>query len=104
MLVQSPQQKFMLMAMGYEEFRDVLGATALSLRPLTPVEKDSMGGLRMRVTEVEAGESLSSLNARVSSQWPLPLAAAVNGLATVTAPIKGRPIKYSQTERYAPEL
>jgi predicted Zn-dependent protease len=103
MLVQSPQQKFMLMAMGYEEFRDVLGAAALSLRPLTPVEKDSMGGLRMRVTEVEAGESLSSLNVRVNSKWPLPLAAAVNGLATVTAPIKGRPIKYSQTERYAPE-
>ena len=102
MLVQSPQQKFMLMAMGYEEFRDVLGAAALSLRPLTAVEKNSRGGLRMRVTEVEVGELLSSLNVRVNSKWPLPLAAAVNGLAAVNGPIKGWPIKYSQTERYAP--
>jgi predicted Zn-dependent protease len=102
LLVQSPQQKFMLMAMGYEKFRDALGDAALSLRPLTQPELDSIGGLRMRVTKPQAGDSLAAVNQRVGSKWPLPLAAAYNGLATPNAPVIGRPIKYSRTERYVP--
>ena len=102
LLVQSPQLKFVLMAMGYEEFRDTLGAAALTLRPLTQPERDSIGGLRMRVTKPQAGDSLAAINERMGSKWPLPLSAGYNGLATPNAPVIGRLIKYSRTERYTP--
>jgi predicted Zn-dependent protease len=102
LLVQSPQQKFMLMAMGYDEFRDTLGAAALTLRPLTQPERDSIGGLRMRVTKPQAGDSLAAINERMGSKWSLPLSAGYNGLATPDASVIGRLIKYSRTERYTP--
>ena len=102
MMVQAPRQKFTLMAMGYAEFRDVLGTSALSLRQLTTVERNSVGGLRLRVTDPQPGEGLTALGQRVDSKWPPALAAAINGLASSNAPIAGRPIKYSRPERYTP--
>ena len=100
MLVQSPREKFMVVAMGYEEFRDVLGESALSLGPLSDVERNSIGGLRLRVAEPGGSESLTALSQRTGSKWPPELAAAINGLASKSAPIAGRPIKYSRVERY----
>ncbi|MEP1596254.1 MAG: M48 family metalloprotease [Halieaceae bacterium] len=100
MLVQSPREKFMLVAMGYEEFRDVLGNSALTLGPLTDVERNKIGGLRLRIAEPRGGESLTALGQRTGSKWPPQLAAAINGLASKTAPIAGRPIKFSRVERY----
>jgi len=102
MLVQSPRQKFVLVAMGLSEFRDTLGKSASSLRQLTESERNSIGGLRLRVTEPRPGEDLSALGRRVGSQWPVELAAAINGLSSTNAPLAGRPIKFTQAERYKP--
>ena len=100
MLVQSPREKFMVVAMGFAEFREALGESALSLGPLTDVERNSIGGLRLRVAESRSGESLTALGQRNGSKWPPELAAAINGLGSKTAPIAGRPVKFSRVERY----
>ncbi len=102
MLVQAPQQKFMLMVMAYAQFRDMLGTSALSLRQLTAVERNSVGGLRLRVADPLPQEGLVALGQRVGSKWPPELAAAINGLVSSNAPIAGRPIKFSRPERYTP--
>ena len=93
MLVQSPREKFMLVAMGFAEFRDALGESALSLRPLTAVQRNSVGGLRLRVTQAGKG---------VGTKWPPELAAAINGLVSKNAPVADRPVKYSRVERFTP--
>ena len=101
-LVQSPEQKFLLVAMGFDHFRDTLRASVFSLRQLSASERNSIGGLRLRVAEPRPGEDLSAVGQRVSSKWPVELAAAINGLAATNAPVAGRPIKFSQAERYRP--
>ena len=102
MLVQSPRDKFMLVAMGFAEFRDALGKSALSLRPLTAVQRNSVGGLRLRVTQAGKGESLTALGQRVGTQWSPELAAAINGLVSKNAPVADRPVKFSRVERFTP--
>ena len=102
MLVQSPREKFMVVAMGFAEFRDALGESALSLRPLTAVQRNSVGGLRLRVTQAASGESLTALGQRVGTKWPPELAAGINGLVSKNAPVAGRPVKFSRVERYTP--
>lgn len=102
MLVQSPGQKFVLVAMGFAEFRDTLATSAFSLRQLSSSERNSIGGLRLRVVEPRPGEDLPTLGRRVGSKWPVELAAAINGLSSTNAPLAGRPIKFTRPERYKP--
>ena len=90
---------FTFMAMGYEHLRETLRESVLSIRPLTSAERDKIGGLRMRVTEIRSGEDLPGFTARLGSETGPKFTAALNGLEESHVG-SGEPRKYVRKERY----
>ncbi|MEH6582580.1 MAG: M48 family metalloprotease [Halioglobus sp.] len=94
---------FTVMSMGYERYRETLKETVLSLRQLTAAERESIGGLRVRLAEVRPGETFTSFGQRVGNEWPAELTGIINGAADNATPVAGSRLKLVRTERYMPQ-
>ena len=94
------KNSFTFMAMGQALFKEELRAAVMSIAPLTPEQERNIGGLRLRVAQIDPGESLEDFSNRVNSRWSPAFTAAINGL-DVNAPVDGgRELKYVRSERY----
>ncbi len=98
--VQSPRESYAFMAMGLLQHREAMRKAVMSLRPLTAAERNRVGGLRLRVTDLKPGESLEAMATRVGNKWPADLTRAMNGVAD-NAPASGA-TKYVRPEVYRP--
>ncbi len=96
----TPGGSFTFMGMGFERLRSPLRDAVMSMRPLTATERNSIGGLRLRLADVRPGESLQAWSERVGSQWSAGLAGAING---VDADYRGsgESLKYVRRETYS---
>jgi predicted Zn-dependent protease len=72
---------YQMIGIGPESHRPLVTATANSLRPLTAAERDSITQLRLRVVSAQPGEELPQLSKRAGNVLPVPVLAAMNGLA-----------------------
>ena len=94
------EHSFTFMAMGQSQFKDELRTAVTSIAPLTPQLAQKIGGLRLRVAELNNGESLENFGNRVNSRWSPAFTAAMNGIDE-SAPVEsGRELKYVRSERY----
>jgi predicted Zn-dependent protease len=100
LFVTTPGETFTLMAMGLEEYLPDLRATAMSFHRLSPQEKTSITGMRVRTVASRPGESLPQLSARAGNAWPLDLTAVINGADTAAPDTDGRLYKIMRTEAY----
>jgi predicted Zn-dependent protease len=96
------QGSFTFMAMGYEHLREKLRESVMSIRPLTSSDRESIGGLRMRVTEIRSGEDLDGFTGRLQSETGPKFTAALNGVDENHVG-SGEPRKYVRKERYQPD-
>ncbi|MEP5569558.1 MAG: M48 family metalloprotease [Halioglobus sp.] len=94
------QNSFTFMAMGYEHLREALRGSVMSIAKLTPAQAKSISSLRLRVADIKPGESLASWAKRVNSQWSVEFIAAMNGLDDQFTTGAGKPLKYAREERY----
>lgn len=81
--VQSPSDSYAFMAMGLLQHREAMRKAVMSLRPMTAAERNKVGGLRLRVTDLQPGESLEAMATRVGNKWPENLTRAMNGMQQV---------------------
>lgn len=104
LFVASDKVTFTVMSMGLEHYRDVLRQTVLSLRRLTPQERDSIGGLRVRLSSVETGDTLVFLSARDGNEWSPEQTSIMNGLPREGGALQpGSLLKVLRRERYIPK-
>ncbi|WP_162846094.1 M48 family metalloprotease [Seongchinamella sediminis] len=97
----SGSHSFTFMAMGREPHRQSLQTSVMGIAPLSSAQAATIGGLRLRIASINAGESLTDWSRRVGSSWSPAFTAAVNGLEE-TAPVTAqRELKYVRRERYA---
>ena len=94
---------FTVMAMGLERYRASLQQTVSSFRQLTQQERNSIGGLRVRVADLRSGETLSSFGHRVDNSWSPELTGIINGVDAGKPPKTGMRLKLARQERYTPE-
>jgi predicted Zn-dependent protease len=91
-----------LIGLAPESHREALKNAALSLRPLTDVERRAVTGKRLRIVSARPGERLENLSARTGNAWSLPYTVLVNGL-NVEADLKdGQLVKIARTEPARP--
>ncbi len=71
-----------------------------SFHDLTPVERDTIMVTRLRIAQVQPGETLADVSRRTNNQWDLKMTAVMNGVDE-NAPLRpGERIKVAQTEAY----
>jgi predicted Zn-dependent protease len=98
--VAAPGGSYTFMAMGFEEFRETLRKSVMSIRPLSDAERNSIRGLRLRVTAIRPGESLEQWAKRNSSEWGPKFISSMNGLDSEQHIGSGEPLKYVREEKY----
>ena len=69
-----------MIGLAPEKHREALRNAALSLRPLTEVERGAVTGKRLRIVAARQGERLENLAARSGNAWSPAYTALVNGL------------------------
>lgn len=60
---------FQLVGAGASQYEDALRQTALSLRPMTEAERESISGVRVRIVMARPGETLAQLGMRTDNEW-----------------------------------
>ena len=98
--VNAQSTTFRFIAIGADSFRDQLRETVLSLRKMTPDEKNSIVDDRIRSVAANAGESLQSLTVRTGNTFSPELTAAVNGLPDTATLEQDQLIKILRREAY----
>jgi predicted Zn-dependent protease len=93
---------YQLIGLAPEKHREALKNAALSLRPLTDVERRAVTGKRLRIVAARAGERLENLSARTGNVWTPAYTAIANGLEVETALREGQLIKIARTEPARP--
>ena len=93
---------YQLIGMGPEKSREILRNAALTLRPLTEVERGAVTGKRLRVVAARTGEHLENLAARTGNVWPPAYTALVNGLAAEVVLTDGQLVKIARQEPVRP--
>lgn len=88
---------------AFEERRSELERVARSFRPLTEDERDQVREARVRIFDLEAGDTVESLLSRLDSPWTPEQVAIANGLRADEPLARPRPIKLPVFERYEPE-
>jgi predicted Zn-dependent protease len=83
--------------------RDLVKATAESLRPLTEKERASIKELRLRVVPAQAGEKLEAVNRRMKGVLEIPVLAALNGVDAAKSFGRGDPVKVVVRIPYVPK-
>jgi predicted Zn-dependent protease len=93
---------YQLMGLAPEKHRDALRNAALSLRPLTAVERAAVTGKRLRVVTARAGEHLENISARTGNAWSPAYTSIANGLDAEVTLREGQLIKIARTEPARP--
>jgi predicted Zn-dependent protease len=89
-----------LIGLAPEKHRESLKNAALSLRPLTDVERGSVTGKRLRIAAARQGERLENLSARSGNVWSPAYTALVNGLDAEAALDGESLVKIAREERW----
>lgn len=91
---------FQLVGAGAARYEEALRQTALSLRPLTETERESIMGVRVRIVTALPGETAPELGTRTGNRWTVEYTLLMNGLAGDAVFSGGELIKVARTERY----
>ncbi len=92
---------YQLIGLAPERHRETLKNAALTLRPLTEGERDTVTGKRLRVAIAREGERLENLAARTGNVWSPAYTALANGLDSEAALKQGQLIKIARQEPLA---
>lgn len=93
---------YQLIGLGPERYHELLKETAMSLRPLTAEERQSITVKRLRIAEARAGETIEEFGRRAGNSWTPAYTAVVNEIP-VDKPLEaGQLIKISHVEPYRP--
>ena len=84
--------------MGTEAHQAPLRSTGRSIRSFRSSDRAKMTKLVVSLATPATGESLAAFSKRTGNQWPLPLTAAMNGLAP-DAPLTGQPLKIARRRK-----
>ena len=91
---------FKLIGLAPEKHREALRNAALTLRPLTEVERGAVTGKRLRIVTARRGERLENLAARAGNVWSPTYTALVNGLNVEADLQEGQLVKIAREERW----
>ena len=91
---------YQLIGLAPEKHREALRNAALSLRPLTDVERGAVTGKRLRSVAARPGDRLENLGARTGNTWSPAYTALVNGLNVDANLSEGQPVKIAREERW----
>ncbi len=92
---------FQVVGLAPEKHQEALRNAALSLRPITDAERNSITGKCLRIATVRKDERLEELGARTGNVWSPAYTALVNGL-TVDAGLQvGQSVKIAREERWS---
>jgi predicted Zn-dependent protease len=94
---------YQLIGLAPEKHREALKNAALSLRPLTDIERSTVTGKRLRIAVARQGERLENLSARTGNVWPPAYTALVNGLEAEADLKDGQLVKIARLEPSATE-
>lgn len=89
---------FQMIGLAPEAHRETLKNAALSLRPLTEVERRAVTGKRLRFVAARKDERLEELGARAGNVWPPAYTAVVNGWDLGQPLEAGRLVKIAREE------
>jgi len=89
---------YQLIGLSPETHREALRNGALSLRPLTDVERSAVTGKRVRIVAARGGERLENLSARTGNAWTPTYTALVNGLDAEADLKDGQLVKITRLE------
>jgi len=89
---------YQLIGLSPETHREALRNAALTLRPLTDVERGTVTGKRLRIVAAREGERLENLSARTGNAWSPAYTAIANGLDVEKILHEGQLIKIVRTE------
>jgi predicted Zn-dependent protease len=89
-----------LIGVGSDKYTEVIKQTALSLRPLTDKERNSITGIRLRIADANPGETMTELSRRTGNFWLPSYAAMMNGIAEEKKLESGELIKIAKKEPY----
>ena len=103
LFVTSPERSFLLIGLAAEEHRAQLRATALSFRKLSPEERESIQGYRLRIEAARADESLVMFGDRTDNVVRTDLIAVMNGLSDDVLLDEGQLVKIVRKEVYSPD-
>jgi predicted Zn-dependent protease len=91
---------YQLIGLAPARHREALRNAALSLRPMTEVERSAVTGKRLRIVAARPGERLENLSARSGNVWSPAYTALVNGLEVEASLDAGRLVKIAREERW----
>jgi len=94
---------YRLAGAGADRYREQLRNTALSMRPLSEDDWESIAALRVRVIQARDGESLAQLGERTGNRWTPEYTALINDLAANQAMEAGTLVKIARREQYRPQ-
>jgi predicted Zn-dependent protease len=100
--VAMPGRTYQLIGLAPEKHREALRNAALSLRPLTDVERGAVTGKRLRIVAARQGERLENLAARTGNAWSPAYTALVNGLSVEVDLQEGQLVKIARVEPLRP--
>jgi predicted Zn-dependent protease len=90
---------YQLIGLAPEKHREALKNAALTLRPMTELERGAVTGKRLRVAAARQGERLENLGARSGNVWSPAYTALVNGLNVDAELREGQRVKITREER-----
>ena len=93
---------YQLIGLGPERYHEQLRETAMSLRPMTAEERQSVTVKRLRIAEARAGETLEEFGRRTGNGWTPAYTAVANEIPGDTPLEAGQLIKISHEEPYRP--
>jgi predicted Zn-dependent protease len=91
-----------LIGLAPEKHRESLRNAALTLRPLTDIERAAVTGKRLRIVSAQEGDTLEKLGARAGNVWSPAYTALVNGLEPGERVREGRLFKIARQEPAVP--
>lgn len=91
---------YQLIAMAPERLRPKLRESALSLRPLTPVERASIQVTRLRIVAARAGEDIEVLSRRTANVWDSRTTAMMNDVPLDRRFEEDSPVKVAVREKF----
>jgi predicted Zn-dependent protease len=93
---------YQLIGLGPERYHEQLKETAMSLRPLTAEERQSVTVKRLRITEARAGETVEEFGRRTGNSWTPAYTAVANEIPPDKPLEAGQLVKISHEEPYRP--
>ncbi|MCZ6857882.1 MAG: M48 family metalloprotease [Gemmatimonadetes bacterium] len=91
---------YQLVGAGPSQYEDALRQTALSLRPMTEAERESISGVRVRIVTARPGETLAQLGTRTDNEWSAEFTGLLNSVATDSTFAGGELLKIARMERF----